>query len=981
MEVDDEPKEMNADPQKEDVDDLENVEIHDLNQLVRRKRDGQHPDPPKTATTAATTAGAPSPSRLKRENAASHRLICTLSAHTGSSVLAVRFSTTGKYLASAGDDAVVCVYAPSSSSVGGNLSDNVEHWQRVKLCRGHTLDAVGLAWAPDDSHLVSCSLDSDAPIIVWKLTDLESHERRTQSNVLCNPYKILGKDVHSSTVKGVTFDPAGTYLASSGDDPAVCIWRAHDDWGLEKRIDSDSGIFRKWKEDDVQELSGQTLFRRLSWSTDGSYICSTNSSVKNKHVASTISREGWSVSSATSTASGAAHLVGHKQPVVVSRHCPYLLDARKVEENGNRDENDDEPEYATLIALGDKRGFLSVWSTRKSRPLFKIQCSESRCTVTDLTWGLVGDNNMVLLVSLLDGNVVALRFGIPNEIGPLLSDSDQKTVFRLRYGIDLDDDNGYRGRNLFVGDNSTPRLLENPLQFTLEDHNDGDEDEGEDDDSNGGLPDDDDDFPLSSLISPSKIKASQQESRSRGKKRIRPVLMSAKDDGKRPKQNGDASKKERKKVDPVEGPLELAAKAASAAGGVTIPGVKGGPDVSRVESTKETTRDGPHPAAIPHHGKHLSIPSSAKNLSVAKLPHSTDKVHSVDLPVFSSTDISEQDAKPKLIVDCTNSNRLPIGSSGQTLPCINVSISDSGNKTWKDEIVGASCSALAATESIFAVGTADGCLYLYGSSPSLGWASASAFRSHPPLVVGHAIVALHMKESNKDDASERNVEIVVVAADGMFGVYSLFPELKLLFKGCILPAMTHMVLSSSHDSSLPKLARIQKTDSGHLVILLSLEDGRQRATSSAHYSSTNPGGSLQAFVYHVDTQLWLRVSDSRFVVSDFYSTLPSNKTAVRGSLSFLQDAICSSVTAPTRRGGNGMLEQDRIVTRSHCEDRMACAVALRSSREFQHWLSLYAKTLSSSGDEKQLRLLVELLLHGSGTTSSQSSCWQRRCSI
>lgn len=146
------------------------------------------------------------------------------------------------------------------------------------VSRAYTRCSWLLAWAPDDSHLVSCSLDSDGHIIVWKLTDIGSQERRTQATVLCNPYKILGKGIHTSTVKGVTFDPAGSYIASSGDDPAVCIWRAHDDWGLEKRIGADDGIFRKWK--DVQELTGQTLFRRLSWSTDGSYICSSNSSVK-----------------------------------------------------------------------------------------------------------------------------------------------------------------------------------------------------------------------------------------------------------------------------------------------------------------------------------------------------------------------------------------------------------------------------------------------------------------------------------------------------------------------------------------------------------------------------------------------------------------------------------------------------------------------------------------------------------------------------
>ena len=77
-----------------------------------------------------------------------------------------------RHFSSAGDDAVICVYAPSS--LGGNLSDNIEHWQRVKLCRGHTFD-------------------SESPIIVWKLSDLGSKERQTHANVLCNPYKLWAR--------------------------------------------------------------------------------------------------------------------------------------------------------------------------------------------------------------------------------------------------------------------------------------------------------------------------------------------------------------------------------------------------------------------------------------------------------------------------------------------------------------------------------------------------------------------------------------------------------------------------------------------------------------------------------------------------------------------------------------------------------------------------------------------------------------------
>eukprot|EP00536_Pseudo-nitzschia_multiseries_P012347 jgi/Psemu1/260493/estExt_Genewise1Plus.C_4670022 len=1130
--------------------------VRDLSSVVRRKGESAAPVSPSPATTdlpeaaskansdndsdndnninndadatAATAAAAATPPGNHRH----HRLLCTLSAHTGSSVLAVRFSNHGRYLASAGDDAVVCVYArQSQSGTRGNLENNsntmhhqFEHWIRIKLCRGHGLDAVGLAWAPGDSHLVSCSLDSNTPIAVWKFDDLADSNNDSggggggtgthqfnYSNVLCHPYKILGKGIHTSTVKGVTFDPAGTYLASSGDDPSVCIWRAHDDWGLERKIDASSGIFRRWNNNNNSNnnnnnnnsnnnasvsttLSAQSLFRRLSWSTDGAYICATNAVVKNKHVASTVSREGWAVSGSKSAASGAVNLVGHKQPVVAARHCPYLLnnnnnnnkhkhkknktargddgdgDENSGGENNDGDDDDEdddddgEPDYSTLLALGDKRGFVTVWSTRKSRPIFKIQCSETRCTVTDLAWGRCsgnrnnnsnnknngdgdekgdGNGDLVLMVSLLDGQVVALRFGIPDEFGRLLSPGDQARVFQLRYGIDLND------AGMRLGDSSgRPKLIENALQFALEHETarEEEEEDDEDDDNHADRHRHEVAAAKETMLTSAEIQKRQLESRSKGgKKRIQPLLMMqttalVPPPPSKKQKVGDKNSRSKASTaaaaDTLENALELAEKAASGAAAVAAAqktAAKTGP-AAVAQST--------HAHAHPHHREHpphsalqqqqqqhhhhhpsqtIQLLAGAK--STPQIPHSTDRIHSVDLPLASrlpaATPATEsigenENNRVRYVADCTNSIRIPRGSSGSALPCTVLSISRGGQTLWNDQLLGSSCSSIAACKSWLAVGTSDGCLQMYGTSPTLGWESASAFRSHPPLVLGRPIVALHLREKEEEEGknqtttsttSTTETELLVVSSDGRFAVYGLEPRIQLRYKGSLLPAMTHMLLSADLETDLylPKLARIQLTETNRLLLLLSLHTHSAASTQGRNPGSeegrgTNnhrgpavvgAGGSLQGFVYDLPSELWMRVADSRFVLSDFYDSLPScsssnsnsnakSKASSPGPLSKLDDSVRMGAGASSlqrSRRARSILDHPASVTarsgggsgsdvdsRSHCEDRMACALALGSVSEFEFWFSRYIKVLSWTGNESLLRLVIDVLL-------------------
>jgi protein HIRA/HIR1 len=1017
--------------------------VHDLSGLVRRKKDGTTltEDDSRPAASSPAPVGSPAKPSHSQHNHQKHRLLCTLSAHTGSSVLAVRFSHNGRYLASAGDDAVVCVYARHERA-GGNLEHaHVEHWTRIKLCRGHALDAVGLAWAPDDSHLVSCSLDSNTPIIVWNLTDLVSEQQEYAmgyDSVLCNPYKILGKGVHTSTVKGVTFDPAGTYLASSGDDPSVCIWRAHDDWGLEKRIDATSGIFRKWNSKNTGssvgsqaaaaalngELSSQSLFRRLSWSTDGAYICSTNAVVKNKHVASTISRQGWAVSTDKTTASGAVNLVGHKQPVVVARHCPYLLNAK---EGDGTDEPEDEPQHATLLALGDKRGFVTVWSTRKSRPVFKIQCSESRCTVTDLSWGRLNNEkgDLMLIVSLLDGQVVALRFGIPDELGHLLNPTEQARVFELRYGIDVSDAHGgvMGGRKLFVGGNSGPKFIENALQLALENYQK--EQEANEPDEGGAMDMDDSESSEGAGqrdLSSDQIRANQQESRAKGgKKRIQPLLMqtTALPPSKKQKVTNGSTSSQTKKPDTLETAIELAEKAAAGAEAMTA---------QRAPGNAPAAMSGtPHSQHHHHHQEGARQAQSLQLLAGAQatpqIPHSTNRIHSVELEV--TKEWMAPDDQAKFVADCTNSIQVPPGSSGSALPCSVLSLSKDGQRFWNDHLVGTSCSAIAASKSWLIVGTSDGCVHVYGTSPTLGWASLSAFRSHPPFVLGRPIIALHLRDSPKSSGTVNETgggtELLAVTSDGNFSVYDLEPNLKLQYKGSIMPAMTHMLLSADLETDLylPKLARIQMTETNRLLLLLSLQQVTQgsAAERSGHGNDQPPslgaGGSIQGFVYDRSSELWMRVSDSRFILSDFYSTLPlsslsasvkSKSAPPAGELSKMDDAVrMGSIASTLRKSRLGRFINDaytvttttsgqnsdsgEVASRSHCEDRMACSLALGSAAEFEYWFSMYVRTLAMTGDETLLRMTVDMLMgsardHNSANSNGDAtnatptpSCW------
>jgi len=482
------------------------------------------------------------------------------------------------------------------------------------------------------------------------------------------------------------------------------------------------------------------------------------------------------------------------------------------------------------------------------------------------------------------------------------------------------------------------------------------------------------------------------ESTKNGKKRIRPVLMNAnnnaavgdgvvtnnisdedhrgaeKDTGGKKKRHKKNKKQQPQPSDSLKGALDAASQAALVAEGVSTQAMNrdgggGGGGVSGSGNAAATKGNNARSLA-----QAPSMESHFTTGPALRIPYSTNKIFSVDLisnstaPTLSSSALDNENGNTKIVADCTNST-----------------------------------TAAGATSS-----ADDGSLYLYQTSMS-----GKAFRAFPPFVLGSPVVEVSIGTpsllNHGDDGATPNswsasCEMVVVTSDGNFYVYTLLQlGPKLNYKGSVVPAMQHMYLSSPSLSppanqqrgGQPKMARIQLTDSKQLMLILVLPPTK----------SSSSGRLLQGFIYSRDMESWMRISDSNnFLLSDFYSSLPGGLVngpqhqdgrgdddvgilakmdrLVKSSASTMASAkqLYQKVAENHHDGSGGVAAavttSQKIVTRSHCEDRLACSIALG---EFQTWLKYYARCLSLAGDGDALRFLVDVLLGGAGDGQASST--------
>ena len=362
--------------------------------------------------------------------------LATLSNHTAV-VTVVRWSTSGHMLASGSDDTYVLLWERRAhGSLGAQpfgSAPNLENWCRVAACRGHEMDVLDLAWAPDDAMLASCSIDNK--VLVWRPPPrgggVSSH------GAVLSPVHVLSG--HTNWVKGVAWDPTGRYLASASEDRRVIVWRVGgaDNTSAGSRASSGMSTWEVEAEINTpfEGVSEQAFFQRLSWSPDGESLCVTHAQKSTRPVAAMLSRGSWSSD---------ADLVGHKEPIVAARFCPTLFRPATPESGADNMSTPAGEPLQSIVAIGAKDAAISVWTCGADRPLVVLrECFTS--AVSDLSWSRAASrrdsanaddgDDFLLIGSSHDGSICAFVFDASADgFGSQIPNEERVAALKQKYG-------------------------------------------------------------------------------------------------------------------------------------------------------------------------------------------------------------------------------------------------------------------------------------------------------------------------------------------------------------------------------------------------------------------------------------------------------------------------------------------------------------------------------------------------------------------
>jgi hypothetical protein len=82
--------------------------------------------------------------------------------------------------------------------------------------------------------------------------------------------------------------------------------------------------------------------------------------------------------------------------------------------------------------------------------------------------------------------------------------------------------------------------------------------------------------------------------------------------------------------------------------------------------------------------------------------------------------------------------------------------------------------------------------------------------------------------------------------------------------------------------------------------------------------------------------------------------------AAKGSTSLNMAHVFNSLNSKE----SSLVEKRQVITKAHCEDRLACTVAMRSPEEYKYWLGEYIKALAANEEVDTIRMIAEELMKG-----------------
>ena len=356
------------------------------------------------------------------------RCLAKLVAHTAT-VNVVRWSHGGRFLATGSADGLINVWElrpeATKSSMFGMTSDDKEEEELEVWCKAIVLgsglsEIEDLSWSPCDTKIACVTVDGT--MLIWELRDAIISLNSTY-NLYCDDavYKQYDKlkpkstkdtvFISSSVIlmkahdwgKGISWDPMGTYIATSGNDNSVAIWR----------IENGACVLEERITRPYEKCRNSSGFRRLEWSPDGTSLVTPSGMTNSRYVAPILSRQDGSVT---------ANLLGHQNAVGVCRCASKLL----VRNKGDRDTH-------VCCALGDNDGIISFWQTDRPAPFAVVKGAFSG-HVADLAWGCSASGQThFLLACALDGTVACMV--LPgDELGVVAGRDNVKNRISSLYG-------------------------------------------------------------------------------------------------------------------------------------------------------------------------------------------------------------------------------------------------------------------------------------------------------------------------------------------------------------------------------------------------------------------------------------------------------------------------------------------------------------------------------------------------------------------